>query len=402
MPSRDRASIVRCAPAASVGLLILAAVVALAGPLDPPPGPPTPTFKTLGEVEPRTPIRSLAGGDTALHVIDQPGSYYLTGPIQGEPGKSGIRVLVSDVSIDLNGFTLQGATGSLDGIDVGTIFAPLSNITVRNGSVQDWGQAGIDAEQASSVLIESITASNNGGDGIRAGASVNPPNGSVVRNTVASNNSGNGISIDNGVVESCTANGNLFRGINAQSSTVANTTATGNEGDGIGGSGSLNSSTAIANRQDGIRWSGTITACRSSNNLGDGIDARVGSVVSHSTASFNGLNGFALDDGAIARDCTARENAAGFELDGASSLVRSSAIANAGPGVLAIGEAPLIDGNHLARNGSGIQTLGIEGTVVRNVVSGPSPYQLSPTSTSGAILTGGGTVAGSPLDNIAN
>ena len=388
----------------AVAVLAVFTLLALAGPLDPPAGPPTPTFRTLSEIEPRIPIDTLPGDAFATHLITQPGSYYLTGPITGQAGKSGIRVLVSDVTIDLGGFTLRGVAGSLDGIEVGTIFAPLENITVRNGIVRGWGRVGVSAEQASNVLIEAITASQNGSDGIRAGASVSPPNGSVIRGCVAFGNSGNGISIDNGVVDACTANSNVGRGINAQSSTVANSTATGNEGDGIGGSGSLTGSTAIANRQDGIRWSGTVIGCRSSNNLGDGIQARVGTVVRDSAASFNGLNGFVLEDGARATDCIARENSAhGFDLLDASAVIKSSAIGNAQHGIRATGEGPYIDGNHLVRNGLGIITLGIEATVVRNTVSGGSAYQLSPTTTAGAILIGGGTIAGAgPLDNIAN
>src|SRR5947208_16830687 len=50
-----------------------------------PPGPPTPTFKTLQQVEPRTPIDAThtpGEGDNQF-VINSPGSYYLTGNITG-------------------------------------------------------------------------------------------------------------------------------------------------------------------------------------------------------------------------------------------------------------------------------------------------------------------------------
>ena len=50
-----------------------------------PPGPPAPTMKTLDQVEPRTPVSAATtpGDATALYVISQPGSYYLTGNITG-------------------------------------------------------------------------------------------------------------------------------------------------------------------------------------------------------------------------------------------------------------------------------------------------------------------------------
>src|SRR5262245_39743009 len=52
---------------------------ALAGPLDPPAGPVTGTYKTLQQVEPRIDVATLPGSETCAHIIWQPGSYYLSG-----------------------------------------------------------------------------------------------------------------------------------------------------------------------------------------------------------------------------------------------------------------------------------------------------------------------------------
>lgn len=75
-------------------LASLAATAATAGPLSPPSGPVTSTSKPLAEVEPRIAVNSTntPGSATALHVISQPGSYYLPGNLAGDSGKDGILI----------------------------------------------------------------------------------------------------------------------------------------------------------------------------------------------------------------------------------------------------------------------------------------------------------------------
>ena len=84
-----------------------------AGDLNPPAGPVTPTMKTLTEVEPRIAINAVntPGDAFSTFKITQPGSYYLTGNVTGAAGTSGIRVASGQVTLDLNGFTLEGAGG---------------------------------------------------------------------------------------------------------------------------------------------------------------------------------------------------------------------------------------------------------------------------------------------------
>jgi len=117
-----------------------------AGDLDPPPGPIAPTMKTLDEVEARTPVQALPGDGGALHVISEPGSYYLTSAITGEAGKDGIRIGASDVHLDLNGFALLGVAGSGNGIRVestGGDDTEIKGLVIRNGVVRGWGGDGV-------------------------------------------------------------------------------------------------------------------------------------------------------------------------------------------------------------------------------------------------------------------
>lgn len=219
----------------------------VAGPLTPPAGPVVATNKTLAEVEPRIAVNAsnTPGDATASFIIATPGSYYLTGNITGASAKSGIRIASSNVTLDLNGFTLQGVSGSLDGVIVSTSGL---GITIRNGSVSAWGQDGIDFGNALSYLAESLhahsntgvgirgaftgtirdcTARANGGDGIRAG------DPSVVERCAAVANGGAGIScpFGNCLVSHCVAEVNTGAGISvADSCTVLNNTCSINTG----------------------------------------------------------------------------------------------------------------------------------------------------------------------------
>ena len=123
-----------------IGLVVLSVlpIFAFAGSLEP-MGPPAPTMKTLGEVEPRVAVQSLAGYAAGLYVIDKPGSYYLTGNISIN-FKHGIEITAGNVTVDLMGFEIRsswdtknpGPNLNFDGIYI----APEnSNVEIRNGSV---------------------------------------------------------------------------------------------------------------------------------------------------------------------------------------------------------------------------------------------------------------------------
>jgi parallel beta-helix repeat protein len=145
----------------ALALIAVVARGALAGPLDP-PGPPV---SSPGGIDGRIP---LSQADCCPIVIDQPGSYYLTEDIFGVNGQDGIRIMVSHVTLDLNGFDLDGVPGSGDGIDDGGVSR--FRLTVRNGRIENWGGSGINLASSQQVIIGDVTVAGNGSRGVHVGS----------------------------------------------------------------------------------------------------------------------------------------------------------------------------------------------------------------------------------------
>src|SRR5262245_10664778 len=84
------------------------------------------TSRDAAAQDTRIPISSLP------RVIKKPGSYYLTQDLTGVAGNHGIVIKTSNVTVDLNGYSLIGASDALDGIMVKNAS---SNVAILNGSV---------------------------------------------------------------------------------------------------------------------------------------------------------------------------------------------------------------------------------------------------------------------------
>jgi hypothetical protein len=239
----NRAAII-CMTIAGLSLLGFGAILG-AGPLNPPAGPVASTYKTLSEVEPRIAINAAntPGDADSLFRIAKRGSYYLTDNITGVVGKASvIEIGVSDVAIDMNGFTIDGLGLGTTGIRVEDAAMP-DRISIRNGVVRRCvtgislvhGQVG-----GTNAIVERVSATDNT-TGFFLGF------GYIVRSCHAANNTSNGFSTQgSGIIQSCVA--------------------TGNGGVGISASGRLTGCYAAANGQQGIQASGTVSECHTVGN----------------------------------------------------------------------------------------------------------------------------------------
>jgi|GEM_PF-1518051 len=174
------------------------------GPL-PPTGAPGPTMKTLDQIEPRRPlIQGTAGvaiAGSGSITISQAGSYYLTASFTSTT--TGISIEASNVTVDLNGYTISSAVGG-NGLGIGINGG--TGIYIHNGHIR----GGVTYNGTSFV-----------GSGFTSGISygVFPVLGSIrVRDVTVDGVSSSGIHLgvyDSSIVESCVVNVAGVTGIEA-------------------------------------------------------------------------------------------------------------------------------------------------------------------------------------------
>jgi len=322
---------------AAVWALTTLVGVVQGGPMEPPaaPGPTN-----------RMAIYQPAPGGFPI-VISQPGSYYLGENINGEAAKDGIHIRADNVTLDLNGFTLKGAEGgaSFNGITVpvdptGIVY----NLSIFNGTIRDWGNAGIGAAPPNGYAdysrLADLSLKGNGGPGVRVGW------GSIVSQVTASYNGGPGILAGEGsIVERATVDANEGDGIYVSKGTIMDSVSRANDGAGI------------------ILDYGTVTNCTAMYNEGDGIQA-AGVVMGNEAF----LNGYDLNDGAG----------------------------------IHVYEASRIEGNDVQLNDRGVDVDGNDNIIIRNsAYNNTTDYDIAAGNTVGQIInmTGGGTITADPWAN---
>jgi parallel beta-helix repeat protein len=389
---------IRPRPIATTVLLLtlLPLTQALAGPLDPPAGPIAPTHKTLSEVEPRTAVNAAntPGIGTNLFKITQPGSYYLTGDIQGVPSKCGIEIAADGVSLDLNGFDLVGVPGSLDGVRVTKIGA--DNVAISNGGVRLWGEDGIDAAFPGSAIgatITAIRAYSNGFSGIRASSNV------VITRCTAYANFDHGITATQAAtIIDCCVSENTGDGIRAgEGSTIVSCTSYDNDSIGVRcfPDCTVTACTSIRN-STGIDAGGTISNCTAAKSTFNGISARADTAVSACTARDNGNNGIIAAERCTITGCTVSLSTFnGILATSNCRITDNNCTSNASfnAGIRVNGARNHIEGNTCTSNGRGIDARVAGNFIARNTLSGNTTnILLSGTQTIGPIVTLTGTI----------
>jgi hypothetical protein len=227
-------------------------------------------------------VRALAGGvspgDAAGFpvTISQAGSYRLTDNLTvPNVNTTAIEVDASQVSIDLNGFSIIGpnscvgcpATCAASGFGRGIFTAnSIRNLTVRNGTIRGMGGSGILLGFGATAILEGMTLDQNGAGGFEGGSG-------TATNSFASANLGVGFASGGGRFSSNTSACNGSTGILLFAGEVSGNHVVQNKGDGI----KVDSEAAILNNN-------------ANNNGGCGIRA-VNSQVSHNTLDSNGTCG---------------------------------------------------------------------------------------------------------------
>ena len=261
-------------PPICVVLLASTLSVSAQGPLTP-PGAPAPTMKTLELAQPRRPISSVP------FVIDQPGSYYLTGNlVLGTSAPGAIDITASNVTLDFMGFTLSSAA-AISGNAV-RVVGDQRNLVIQNGTIS--GNTTVEVVNGGWVVSPA---------GFTNGISVTGQKPSSSRFTQLQITGCRSIGLDAGVgaiVSDVIAASNGQTGINAPTCVISNSVAELNGGSGF------------------FVVSGSVTNSRSTSNGGDGFIGN-GMVLTNSVARSNGGNGINATNGVIAF-CKAAANAA--------------------------------------------------------------------------------------------
>jgi len=317
----------RCIPALCI-LMVLSTHLFAQGPLAP-SGPPAPMMKTLDQVESRIPITVISGNYT----ITNPGSYYLTENLMGQPPVTGLVVNASNVTIDLNGYSLIGSTNTspnnAPGIAVAT---DAHNVVICNGGIELW-QSGI-IGLGTNLTVRNIHCSNNAFDGLRAGKF------SQISDCFFNYNLRDGVFVDNNsLVESVVANTNGYGIVVGTNSLVKN--------------------------------------CVSGNNVNHGIRL--------------------IGQGGRVSDCVANKNNIGISVDGDQCTIvdntcvgnKSAGIASGNLGVTSY-RGCVIDGNHAADNFQrGFLVTGTDNLIVRNIAQdNATDYYISASNMVGTIVSG--------------
>jgi hypothetical protein len=158
--------------------------------------------------------------------LSLPGSYEFASNLQPPADKAGIKIASNGVTINLNGFRLNGAAGATTGI----YGATFDSATIRSGTITGFDAHGI-YSTGDNWIVEDMRVLLNGAHGIYVGGRY-----SSVRGSTATQNGGIGIHCDvRCFVEESNSSGNGGVGISINGGTVLGNVIIANDGIGISG-----------------------------------------------------------------------------------------------------------------------------------------------------------------------
>lgn len=229
-------------------------------------------------------------------------------------GNRGIIIGTNNITVDLGGHTLRGVSSVGSGIE-GSGF---ENITVRNGTIRDWIDRGIDLDNSRYCALENIKLINNYQGAIMGyGARVDHcgffghtasglacDNGAVITECRAEDNGHYAIAIsEGGVISRCAVHGNHGHGISAfTGSSIFDCSVSGNASNGIYAAQSrVHNNICADNGGDGIVLGGLGSDVRNNqlyDNHGVGIRATLhANLIIQNSAKFNWVMDYSLAAG---------------------------------------------------------------------------------------------------------
>ncbi|MBI3882358.1 MAG: right-handed parallel beta-helix repeat-containing protein [Verrucomicrobia bacterium] len=185
-----------------------------------PPGAPAPLFKTLTQIEPRTPIGTYGTNITVA------GSYYLSGNLTSSLTNSdGITISTDNVTVDFNGFAIINTGGVATQSD-GISFTARNNVTIKNGTITGFYRGIFANGDSGGVVVENMRLATNYFRGIslllQMGAA-----GGIVRNNYAYGTGGTIVGLADQEIRSIEVSGAKF--------TIENNVVQHTYGKGLGG-----------------------------------------------------------------------------------------------------------------------------------------------------------------------
>jgi parallel beta-helix repeat protein len=307
-----------------------------------PDGVPGPTFKTLSQIEPRTPISSATN-------ITESGSYYFTTNVLAGLNEIGLTIAANDVTVDLNGFTLSSSGGGVHGI---LVLGAQTNLTIKNGTLRNWSGPSISAGACENGRYERLRFQKSGDFGIWSG-----PNSQISECILRGGTNGTGVLAAYGSrVRDCTVQGYAVGIVAGYGSVVSGCTVNESSGTGIN----------VGSRS-------CVVQCAVTGPGSNGIVATVSSVTSCSVGELDGV-GINIGDLGSAVDCVVWFTKGNGIQASVGNVIRRNTISNIGVNTNAAaihvtGSRNRIEGNHVTfGNGPGVRVTSGNNVIIQNVV----------------------------------
>ncbi|MBK8699011.1 MAG: hypothetical protein IPN29_05510 [Saprospiraceae bacterium] len=302
--------------------------------------------------------------DVLPYTITQAGSYILT---KNLTGLSGITITTGNVGLDLNHYSLSGQAGNFSsGILVNT---SVSNITVYNGFIGNWGEDGISGELINGFQAFNLILKNNGGDGLLCGQNC------LVNQCLSVGNSLDGFDLgNNSSITQCIATSNTDTGVECSNHCLVYDCLTNSNGN----YGTITLSECI------------IKNVSSYQNINHGIRAGNHNKINSCVSTDNGVSGFYLGNASFGQDNLSKLNTLhGFEAGQDVTLVNNTADSNTGHGFYSSYNGGKLDGNNSTDNNNGFEISGADWLVIRNTASGNivTPFNVLASNKLATVLT---------------